>query len=79
MVVGVTPSLPGRDRDAKRHAYASARIPLYSLADRQVGTVTLFMTPQRDDYAGRFTVSVGDELELPAPFSFALDTSDFAD
>jgi len=79
MVVEVTSSLPGRDREAKRHAYASARISLYLLADRQARTITLFTTPQRDDYVGRFIVSVGDKLELPAPFSFALDTSEFAD
>jgi hypothetical protein len=28
---------------------------------------------------GRFTVGVGDKLDLPAPFSCSLDTSDFAD
>ena len=30
MVVEITSSQPGRDRDAKRHAYACARIPLPS-------------------------------------------------
>jgi Uma2 family endonuclease len=77
MVVEVTSSQPNRDREAKRHAYASARIPLYLLADRQKHTVTLFTQPTRDDYVGRFVVPLGDKLDLPEPFSFALDTSGF--
>jgi hypothetical protein len=40
---------------------------------------TLFATPKRDDYLGRFVVSVGDKIELPAPLSFALGTSELAD
>jgi hypothetical protein len=79
MVVEVTSSLPDRDRGAKRRAYAGARIPLYLLADRQARKITLFTKPRHDDYVGQFSVAFGDKLDLPAPFSFPLDTSDFAD
>lgn len=78
MVVEVTSSQPGRDRVGKRHAYASARIPMYLLADREQAAVTLYTEPVRDDYACRLVATLGDKLSLPAPFSFALDTSSLA-
>ena len=78
MVVEVTSSQPQRDRDAKRRAYASAGIPLYLLVDRQERTVTLFREPEAGDYSARSVESIGGKLEIPAPFSFTLDTSDFA-
>jgi Putative restriction endonuclease len=47
MVVEVTSSLPDHDRNAKRRAYAAARIPLYLLVGRDDKTVTLFSRPAR--------------------------------
>jgi Uma2 family endonuclease len=79
MVVEVTSSRPSLDRDAKRRAYAAARIPLYLLVDRQRGRVTLFSHPKADDYARTVAAAFGDKLELPEPFSFTLDTSPFLD
>jgi Uma2 family endonuclease len=78
MVVEVTSSDPDRDRNAKRRAYASAKIPLYLLIDRDERMVTLFRDPRGRDYSDKFVVSLGGKLEIPAPFSFTLDTSDFA-
>ncbi|MFE0464801.1 Uma2 family endonuclease [Kitasatospora sp. NPDC058965] len=77
MVVEVTSSKPGRDRIAKRHAYASAKIPLYLLVDRELSTLTLFHSPGGDDYTEHHEVAFGEPLPLPAPFGFALDTSPF--
>lgn len=54
-------------------------IPLYLLADRKLRTVTLFSDPKGGDYSRTTGASFGKELPLPAPFSFTLDTSDFAD
>jgi Uma2 family endonuclease len=78
MVVEVTSSEPARDREAKRRAYAGARIPLYLLVDRQERMVTLFRDPLDRDYSARSVESFGGKIEVPAPFSFTLDTSEFA-
>lgn len=79
MVVEVTSSRPELDRVAKRLAYAAAGIPLYLLVDRKLDTVTVFHGPRGADYSRTIKAPFGDKLDLPAPFSFALDTSDFAD
>ena len=78
MVVEVTSSQSVRDREAKRRAYASARIPLYLLVDRRERMVTLFRDPVNRDYSARSAESFGGKIEIPAPFSFTLDTSEFA-
>jgi hypothetical protein len=77
MVVEVTSSMPEHDRNAKRRAYAAARIPLYLLVGRDDKTVTLFSGPARDTYISTTTVPFGDSLELPEPFSFTLETDGF--
>ena len=77
MVAQVTSSESDRDRNAKRRAYAKGGIPLYLLVDREKRTVTLFRDPVKDDYSARTAESFGGKLEVPAPFSFTLDTSDF--
>lgn len=78
MVVEVTSSLPDNDRNAKRRSYAAARIPLYLLVGRDDKTVTLFSGPTRDTYVTTTTVPFGESLDIPKPFAFTLDTSDFA-
>lgn len=79
MVAEVTSSRPETDREAKRHAYAAAGIPLYLLADRQLSRITLFSDPRGDDYAGTASVPFGSSLDLPKPFAFTLDTTEFGD
>lgn len=78
MVVEITSSRPAPDRNEKRQAYAAAEIPLYLLVDRHVRRVTLFSHPKKDDYARTDVASFGDKLDLPDPFTFALDTASFA-
>jgi Uma2 family endonuclease len=77
MVAEITSSSPNRDRDAKRRAYAAARISLYLLIDREQKQVTLFGDPLRADYTTMSIAAFGDGLRLPAPFSFTLATGDF--
>lgn len=78
LVVEVTSTRPEVDREAKRRAYAAAGIPLYLLADREVQRVTLFTHPAAGDYQRTAMTPFGGELELPEPFAFTLDTTDFA-
>ncbi|WP_433462467.1 Uma2 family endonuclease [Spirillospora sp. CA-128828] len=77
MVVEVTSSRPGPDREAKRYGYARAEIPLYLLVDRDEKRVVLFSQPDGKDYARTDQASFGKGLALPEPFGFELDTSDF--
>jgi Uma2 family endonuclease len=77
MVVEVTSSKPLQDRVAKRHCYALAKIPLYLLVDRDEAQVTLFSTPENDNYTESQSVAFGKPLPLPEPFAFELDTDSF--
>ncbi|MFI0355806.1 Uma2 family endonuclease [Actinomadura sp. 9N407] len=68
----------GRTRPgAKRRGYAAADIPLYLLIDRQQGKATIFSEPRGDDYTHSASVSLGEDLPVPAPLEGALPTSDF--
>ncbi|GGV08916.1 hypothetical protein GCM10010182_30670 [Actinomadura cremea] len=78
MVVEVTSSRPTQDRQAKRHGYARAGIPLYLLVDRDKKRTTLFSEPAGDDYKLTARVPFGEVLALPKPFDFDLDTSEFS-
>ncbi len=78
MVVEVTSQRAEIDREAKRRSYARSGIPLYLLVDRELGKVTLFSELEGDDYTVLHTGPFGKEVELPAPFSTTLDTSNFA-
>lgn len=77
MVVEVTSGKPERDRVAKRHGYAMGGIPLYLLIDRENETVVLFSEPEGNDYQRTERRPFGKPVDLPAPFSFALETDDF--
>jgi Uma2 family endonuclease len=79
LVVEVTSTQAVRDREAKRHAYAGAGIPLYLLVDREASQVTLFSNPEGPDYSSMTVEKFGAGLRLPDPFSFTLETADFAD
>lgn len=74
MVVEVTSTRPGKDRLEKRKGYAAAGIPLCLLVDRQENKVILHSDPAGDDYHSTTWVPVGEPLDLPAPFGFALQT-----
>ncbi|WP_377274018.1 Uma2 family endonuclease [Peterkaempfera sp. SMS 1(5)a] len=77
MVVEVTSTRPERDRIAKRHCYARAGIPLYLLIDREESRVSLFSLPEGDEYTEVHLAPFGKPIDIPAPFSFALETADF--
>lgn len=78
MTVEVTSLRADKDRGTKRRGYAAAGIPLCLLVDRSEATTTLYSEPSGEDYRQDIRVPFGKELELPAPFSFTLDTSVFA-
>ncbi|MGO4753775.1 Uma2 family endonuclease, partial [Streptomyces sp. 2MCAF27] len=40
-------------------------------------SVTLFSDPEKTEYQEAATVSFGKSIDLPAPFSFTLETADF--
>ncbi|MFD7578156.1 Uma2 family endonuclease [Kitasatospora sp. NPDC059803] len=75
LVFEVTSINPHKDREPKRRGYAAAGIPCYLLVDRSEGTVTLFTKPEGEDYITRTQVEFGKPIDLPAPFSFTLDTA----
>jgi Uma2 family endonuclease len=76
MVLEVTSSRPGKDREQKRLGYAAAGIPLYLVVDRQRDQVVLHSEPRHGDYTVVATVALGDPLRLPQPFDFELDTAE---
>ncbi|MER5862589.1 Uma2 family endonuclease [Kitasatospora sp. NPDC002040] len=75
LVLEVTSTGPQKDRDVKRRGYAAAGIPCYLLIDRSRAEAVLFTDPVDGDYAALIQVPFGKPLDLPAPFSFALDTA----
>lgn len=81
MVVEVTSSKPDNDRKTKRYCYARGGIPLFLLIDRDERTVTLFSEPggagDLIDYRQDIRVPFGKSIDLPAPFSFMLETAAF--
>lgn len=77
LVVEVTSGFPERDRDLKRRGYAAAAIPLYLLVDRSRNEVVLYSKPADGEYHGRQQQPLGKGIDLPAPFSFTLDTAQF--
>ncbi|RKT17430.1 Uma2 family endonuclease [Streptomyces sp. 1114.5] len=75
LVFEVTSINPHKDREPKRKGYAAAGIPCYLLIDRSDGMVTLFTEPDGEDYITQTKVEFGKTIDLPAPFSFTLDTA----
>ena len=73
LVVEITSTNPGKDRDAKRRGYAAAGIPLYLLVDRGRQETVLFTDPQHGDYRRALPHPSGQAIPLPAPFSFPLE------
>lgn len=66
-----------RDRREKPTGHAAAGIPVHLLIDRDNSTVTVFSGPERGRYRDTHTVPFGEEVALPAPVGFALETEIF--
>ncbi|MFD4434289.1 hypothetical protein, partial [Nocardia sp. NPDC058497] len=60
------------------NGYAASGVPFYLLIDRdpQVGSATLFWSPERPTgtYDNQRQWKFGDQIELPEPFQLALTT-----
>jgi Uma2 family endonuclease len=65
-----------RDRHDKRDGYAAAGIPVYLLVDRDSGTLTVYGSPEGGAYRHEETRPYGEELDLPEPVGFPLDTEE---
>ena len=73
LVVEITSSNPTVDRDAKRRGYAAAKVPLYLLVDREEKQTVLFSAPARGDYRTVSSRPITEQVDLPAPFGFAVE------
>lgn len=58
----------------KNSWYAAAEVRTLLVVDPRHGRWTLFTHPRDGEYLGRLDGSYGDELPLPEPFGFSLDT-----
>jgi Uma2 family endonuclease len=68
------------DRRTRRRGYACAGVPLYLLVDRfgEGGrSVTLFADPVAGHYQHHVRIPFGEQIAIPEPFAFQLDTSGF--
>jgi len=72
LVCEITSNDPSRDREPKRRGYASAGIPLHLLIDRSAKESTLFSEPTGGDYRVNKRRTLGDDIEIPEPFSITL-------
>lgn len=73
MVAEVTSSNADKDRGAKRRGYAGVGVPLYLLIDRERKESVLFSEPENGDYTAEERRPLGEPIQLPEPFSFALE------
>jgi Uma2 family endonuclease len=68
------------DRQEKMRGYAKAGVPLYLLIDQWATggpTITLYGEPKGVVYRTLRAAKFGEEIYLPAPFAFVIDTSGF--
>ncbi|MET9482465.1 Uma2 family endonuclease [Streptomyces sp. NPDC006638] len=79
LVVEVVSSDRDSDYVKKRMWYAMSEVPFYLLVDPNDGTVELCSHPDPRKLRYRTTdrFQFGDTVELPVPFSFGVDTSQF--
>ncbi|GAA3371628.1 Uma2 family endonuclease [Streptomyces sannanensis] len=79
LVIEVVSTDKDSDYIKKRMWYAMSEIPLYLLIDPNDGTIELYSDPDPRKLHYRTTdpFRFGDTVELPEPFSFAVDTSQF--
>ena len=71
----VSPSSPENDWVGKVRDYPLMGIPLYLLIDARQKTVTLFSRPDGTKYHRREDIEFGEEIRIPEPFGFDLDTT----
>ncbi|WP_236246566.1 Uma2 family endonuclease [Streptomyces sp. CC210A] len=71
----VSPSHPENDWVGKLRDYPAMGIPLYLIVDPRQKTVTLFSRPDSTKYHRREDIDFGEQIRIPAPFDFDLDTS----
>ncbi|WP_084712973.1 Uma2 family endonuclease [Streptacidiphilus rugosus] len=72
----VSPSNPENDWTGKLRDYPLMGIPLYLIVDAQQKTATLFQEIDGNRYRMREDADFGQKIHVPAPFNFALDTSE---
>lgn len=72
-----SPSNAETDRVRKLRGYARSGVPAYLLIDRGEGSVSLFTEPERGVYRRQMRVPFGEKLDLPEPFTGAVDTATF--
>lgn len=66
-----------RDRCDKPEGYAAAGIPVHLLIDRDNSTVSVYSGPEKGRYRDTHTVPFGEEVALPEPVGFTLETEIF--
>jgi len=71
----VSPSNPENDWEGKVRDYPLMAIPLYLLVDARQQTVTLLSEPENGRYRRREDAAFGEDIHIPRPFSFTLDTA----
>lgn len=77
LVVEVVSSDKDGDYIKKRMWYAMSGIPLYLLVDPNNGVIELHSRPEKLSYRSVDPYGFGEFVELPEPFGFRLDTSQF--
>ncbi|MEU5431717.1 Uma2 family endonuclease [Streptomyces olivoreticuli] len=71
----VSPSNPENDWVGKVRDYPLMGIALYLIVDAREKIVTLFSEPENGRYRQREDATFGEDIHIPAPFSFTLNTS----
>ncbi|WP_282694719.1 Uma2 family endonuclease [Streptomyces sp. CC208A] len=71
----VSPSNPENDWVGKLRDYPVMGVPLYLIVDPRQKTVTLFSRPDATRYHRREDIAFGEQIPIPDPFGFDLDTS----
>ncbi|WP_051831258.1 Uma2 family endonuclease [Streptomyces violens] len=77
LVVEIVSSDKDVDYIKKRFWYGTSKIPLYLVIDPNIGMCSLHSQPQAHGYRTVTTSEFGEPIELPEPFSFAIDTTTF--
>lgn len=72
-----SPATRGNDLHEKVDFYGRAGVPVYLLFDMKEQRLTVYSDPSwKHGFQVQVTVDFGDPVQVPAPFDFALDTTD---